>query len=281
MLRLAAVALLAAAPWAVALADCPPTLDRLAGGGTLTLGVREDAPPFSMRRPDGTFAGYTVSLCRRIASEVGARLAPAAIELAELPVTGQSRFEALAACRIDLLCEPTTVTLSRLQDMAFTQLVFASGVGLLYHADGASEFSALAGTKVGVLAGTTAEAGLPGAFERAGLEIVRFRSHDEGIAAMRSRAIEAYFADRSLLVAMARALDLRSAGILLGDVTVSYEPYAIALRRDDRTLQQIAVETLARLYRSRAIETIYADAFGGHAPGETTRMIYLLGGLPE
>jgi polar amino acid transport system substrate-binding protein/glutamate/aspartate transport system substrate-binding protein len=283
MRRLAATALLAVTPWAVAFADCPPTLDRLATGGTLTLGVRADAPPFSEKRDDGSFAGYTVSLCRRIASEVGARLAPQTVEVAELAVTGQSRFEALASCRIDLLCEATTVTLSRLKDMAFTQLVFASGVGLLYHADGPSEFSALAGKKVGVLAGTTAEAGLPGAFERAGIEveIVRFASHDEGIAAMRSRAIEAYFADRSLLVAMAREQDLRGAGILVGDITVSYEPYAIALRQGDRGLQQIAVETLARLYRSREIEAIYADAFDGHAPGETTRMIYLLGGLPE
>lgn len=283
MHRLATAALVALVPWAAARADCPDTLDRLAAGGTLTLGVREDAPPFAERRDDGTFGGYTVSLCRRIGGEVAAKLAPQAIEIVEVAVTGQDRFEALASCRIDLLCEATTVTLSRLREMAFTQLIFASGVGLLYHADGPSEFQALAGRKVGVLAGTTAEAGLPGAFERAGIavEIVRFASHDEGLAAMRARAIEAYFADRSLLLPMAREQDLRAAGILVGDITVSYEPYAIALRRGDAALQQIAVETLARLYRSREIETIYADAFDGHAPSETTRMIYLLGSLPE
>jgi ABC-type amino acid transport substrate-binding protein len=77
------------------------------------------------------------------------------LKIAYVPVTASNRFEAIETGKADLLCEPTTDTLSRRERVDFSITTFIDGASLLVRGDGPSAFNDLAGKKVGVLAGTT------------------------------------------------------------------------------------------------------------------------------
>src|SRR5262245_39888827 len=88
-------------------------LERAKETGELRIGVRADAEPFSYRNAEGKAAGYSVDLCRAVVVEAAAQLGVAELKTVEVVLTGADRLEALTAGKIDLLCEATTLTLSR------------------------------------------------------------------------------------------------------------------------------------------------------------------------
>ena len=50
------------------------TLAKIHDTGTITLGVRDSALPFSYRLPDGTPVGFAVDLCRELVADISAEL---------------------------------------------------------------------------------------------------------------------------------------------------------------------------------------------------------------
>ena len=51
-------------------------------------------------------------------------------------VTTEERFDAIKDGRIDLLCEATTITLSRREQVSFSSPVFVTGAAVLFRSDG-------------------------------------------------------------------------------------------------------------------------------------------------
>jgi hypothetical protein len=103
------------------------TLQRVADGGTFTIGYRADARPFSFADANGLPAGYAVALCDRIAVAVGAAAGRPGLEPDYELVTAATRFAALEDGTIDLLCGAATVTLARRERVDFSLLIFATG----------------------------------------------------------------------------------------------------------------------------------------------------------
>lgn len=258
------------------------TLDRAKKAGVLTLGFRHDAAPFSFVGGDGQPTGYSVELCRRIADAVAKATGRADLNVKYRRVTAQDRFEALRTNKIDLLCEGTTVTLSRREHVDFTLLTFLSGASLMVRtASPVQRFGQLRGRKVGVLAGTTTEAGLRSSLRSNGIEaaVTTVASHDDGLKALQDGAIDAYFADRELLVGLAARSG--GGGLLVADEYLSYEPYALALRRNDNRFRLLADRAIADLYRTGAIEGVFARSFAGAAPSPMLKSMYIIQALPE
>jgi glutamate/aspartate transport system substrate-binding protein len=68
----------------------------------------------------------------------------------------------------------------------------------------------------------------------------------------------------------------------LVEETLSYEPYAFMVRRDDAAFRLVANRTLARIYRSGAIGGIYTKWFGALGkPSSVLVLMYAIEGLPE
>ena len=93
-------------------------LDRIKQDKTIRLAVRDDAAPFSYKDPAGQHVGFMVDLCRGVAKEIGARLG-AELKVDYVTVTAADRFEAIETGKADLLCEPTTETLTRREHVDF------------------------------------------------------------------------------------------------------------------------------------------------------------------
>jgi len=259
------------------------TLERLRESGELRIGYRQDAAPFSYEDALGEAAGYSVALCRAVAMRLEDQLGLDPITLRYVPVSAEDRFAAIEDGRIDLLCGATTATLSRRERVDFSIATFVDGASVLYRADGPDNFRALAGDKVGVRDATTTQEALENTLEDLDLEveIVAVSDHDEGLQRLEAGEIAAYFGDRAILLYLAGKSD-DPERLRLSDQYYTVEPYALALPRGDGAFRLAVDRALSRIYRSGAIERVFAGAFGPDVqPSELVKALYVISALPE
>jgi ABC-type amino acid transport substrate-binding protein len=259
------------------------TIDRLKQDKTLRIAYREDAPPFSFTDATGIPAGFVIDLCRAVAKNLGAGLNLGDLKVDYILVTAANRFDAIQSGKADILCEPTSATLSRREQVDFSIATFIDGASLLVSGDGPSEFGALAGKKIGVLAGTTTEQSLRDTLATANIkaEIVPAKTHEEGLAMLDQGTIVAYFGDRAILAYLA-AKSSAPDKLRLANNYFSLEPYALALPRGDSDFRLAVDRALSHIYRSGEIGAIFAHSFGSQMqPSETLQTLYLISALPE
>lgn len=261
------------------------TLDKLRTSGSLKLGYRIDAPPFSYRNNVGEAAGYSVALCRAVASALKDTLPLASLTIEYVAVTAENRFASVQDGSVDLLCGATTATLSRRKLVDFSIPTFIDGAGVLLLQNGPRSFTELEGRKVGVRSGTTTETALRNTVRELGItiETVPVDDHREGLARLLDGEIAGYFADRAILFYNTLALPEADAQrLFLSDRQFTYEPYALAMRRGD-TEFRLAVDTaLSRMYRTGVIADIFSAAFGSRArPSKDLQALYRIAPLPE
>ena len=258
------------------------TLDRIRDSGTFRIGYREDAAPFAYKDSLGEAVGYSVELCRTVAANVKETLGLEQMTVDYVPVTTEDRFQAVQDGRIDLLCGATTVTLSRRELVDFSLFTFIDGAGVLLRKDGPQDFEGLAGMKVGVRHATTTEQALSDALTEHGLEVdlVPVENHEDGLAKLAAGEVQAYFADRAILVYL--LLRSGAADLWLSERQFSYEPYALALARGDHDFRLLVDATLSTLYRSGAIDQIFTAAFGANArQSDVLKALYVINALPK
>ncbi len=275
----------AAAVAAPAAAQAPgSTLAKIRDAKTIVLGYREAALPFSFTGDDKQPAGYVVDLCRRVVAAIQRELKLDGLAVKWVPVTAESRFAAVTSGQVDLECGTTTATLSRLREVDFSALTFIDGGGVLSRAEApVVRLADLAGRRVAVEAGTTAEQALPQALKerRVSAELVPVKSQADAVALLESGGVDAFATDRVVLLgAAARAQDPRK--LALSEEDYSFEPYALMLRRNDADFRLAVNRALAQLYRSQGIVEIYDRWFGAFGkPGALLASMYYLNALPE
>ena len=251
---------------------------------TIAVAYRTDALPFSFEDAEKKPAGYMVDLCRSVIGVIERQVGVAPLQVNWVPVTTQTRFSAIASGRADMECGATSVTLSRMKEVAFSSLTFVDGTGLLVRRSTAgNSLMDLAGKKIGVITGTSNERALAEAMKSKMVTatMVPVSSREDGLAQLEAGTIDAFANDRVLLVGLAAKAKDPKALALLGD-PLSYEPYAIVLPRGDWALQQAVNGALAQIYRSSALPDIYNRWFGALGrPSPVLEVMFALGRLPE
>jgi ABC-type amino acid transport substrate-binding protein len=276
-LSVLSIALAAASP---AMAD---VLSDIGEAKKIRLAVREDAPPFSSKGPDGATSGYSVALCQAVAAEIGQQLKISDLAIEYVTVTAADRFDAISGGKADLLCEATTATLERREVVNFSIPTFISGASIVIRENGPKDIAALKGQRIGVLAGTTTEEGLHATLKQQNItaDVVLAKTHDEGLDQIDKGDTVAYFADRTILMYL---LSQRATAtkLVLADNYLTVEPYALALPRGDDDFRLAVDRALSHLYRSGKVGKIFNDAFGNAAkPTNLQRNLFRISGLPD
>ena len=88
------------------------TLDRVKADGVFKIGYRTDAQPYSYSTDAGLPAGYIVDICRAVAAAVQKQVERPDLRIEYVAVTAENRFDAVHDGRVDVLCDPSTMTLS-------------------------------------------------------------------------------------------------------------------------------------------------------------------------
>ena len=259
------------------------TLDRIGQDKTIRIAFRADAPPFSSKDKIGEPAGFMVDLCRAVANKLADQLHLTSLNVAYVPVTATDRFEAIKQQKADILCEPTSATLSRRESVDFSIPTFVDGASLMIRANGPHDLNAMAGQKIGVLAGTTTEQGLRDTLKGAGVaaNIIPAKTHADGLAMLDEGKISAYFGDRSILVSLIKQSKAPEK-LMLAENYLSVEPYALALQRGDEDFRLAVDRALSHIYRSGEIVAIFKRTFGDDTkPGQILQTLYVVSGLPD
>ena len=105
------------------------TLQRIRDSKAITIAYRTDAPPFSYE-DRGQPAGYTVD-CKRIVTSLEQQLKVQPIAVKWVPANVQTRLDLVSKGQVDLECGTTTATLSRMDQVDFSNPVWVDATGLL------------------------------------------------------------------------------------------------------------------------------------------------------
>jgi len=239
------------------------TLQQIKKSGQIRIGYRVSQPPMSFSDKDGKPAGYSIDLCKGIVTEVENKFG-SGVKVEYVPVTADGRFKALVDNKIDILCGSTTKTLSRSELVDFTQLTFVTGASLMTLKDNKSDDSdGFDGKKIGVVKATTTAVALKKLFQDTSTdaEVVLFDSATEGIEALRKQKIDAFSSDQVVLIGIITKVDDPKNYVISSSV-FSFEPFALAVRRNDSDFRLTADRVISDLYRSQKILEIYDKWIG-------------------
>jgi ABC-type amino acid transport substrate-binding protein len=242
------------------------TLDRVAKTGELRVGFVPDAAPLSFVDEEGNAAGYSIELCRRIASATRDHLRLDKIRIEFVPlVTIDDRISAIENGDIDIECGSTTVTLSRRERVDFTLMIFITGSAVLSRKSSAiGGVDDLDGTRIAVLRGTTTEDVIRRVIEvnEFDIDLKLIDSHDDGMELLNDSDVDGYASDRAMLIGQVFRNANASNQYAMTRSALSFEPYALMVRRGDTEFRLVADKALASLFRGPRIRRLYQDWFG-------------------
>jgi polar amino acid transport system substrate-binding protein/glutamate/aspartate transport system substrate-binding protein len=255
-------------------------LDRIRETGEIRLAVRDDAAPLSAL-VDGVHQGYAVDICRRLTDRLADQLGLPGLNRALVPVTAETRFDAIASGEADLLCGAATITLTRRETVDFSIPIYVDGAAVMLPSGAAHAFEALAGKTIGVRAATTTARSLTATLARLGMEaeVVEVGDHADGVAGLRDGTLDAYFADQSILFGLLRAHGTE--GLQVSENPLSIEPQALAMARGESALRLEVDRALSRMWREGEMRTLFDKAFAPAEPGDGLRALSLLAPIPE
>lgn len=260
------------------------TMARIKKSGTIVMGHRDAAVPFSYV-DSGVVKGYSIDLCMAVADAVRRDLGLKDLKVKWVPVDAQSRFAAVKGGRIDIECGVTTNTLGRQKEVDFSPMTFVDGANILVRNESSiKSVLDLTGKSVAVAGSTTTENALKLGFSRRKIDgrIVVVKDHVDGIAAVMSGKVDAYAADQSVLIGLALAAGGASV-LRMPDEQFSYEPYGLMFRRGQPDFRLSVTRGLAQLYRSPQLSELFGRWFAalGGKPSPLLETMYILNGLAD
>ena len=242
------------------------TLKRIAETGEIRVGYVPDAPPLSFEDEDGNVIGYSIDLCRQIASAIRFDLGLEKIDIRFKPlVSMEDRIGAVEKHDIDIECGATTVTLSRRERVDFTLMTFITGSAVLSLKDRAiSVIDELDKKKIAVVSGTTTEDVLRRVAEVNDfrIKLTPIETHDDGMDLLNNGKVDGYASDRAMLIGQVFRNANVASDYTMTKSALSFEPYAFMITRGDTEFRLAADRALASLYRTARIRRIYQNWFG-------------------
>lgn len=240
------------------------TLKKISDSGEFVIGYRETSIPFSyIEGGSSTPKGYSIDLCLKVADAVKETLGKPDLAIRYVAVTPQTRIPLLTNGTIDIECGSTTNNLTRQEQVQYLPVTFITGTKLLVRKDsGIASIADLDGKRVALAQGTTNERVVKAEIEKRGLktDVLNVKDHAEGFLTLETERVDAYSTDHILLLGLITRAKQPGDFAVVGDF-LSYDPYAIMVRRDDSAFQVLGTRVLADLFRSGEIETIYAKWF--------------------
>ena len=242
------------------------TLERIADTGEIRIGFVPDAPPLSFREADDEVTGYSIDLCRRIASAARDAAGIDKIKILFVPlVTMEERISAIENGDIDIECGATTLTLSRRERVDFTLMTFITGSAVLSRrASPLNTVDDLDGVKIAVLEGTTTEDVMRKVINinEFDIDLELIDSHDEGMQLLNEGKVDGYASDRAMLIGQVFRNTDASNEYAMTRSALSFEPYAFMVPKGDSEFRLVADKALAAQFRGAGIRRLYQTWFG-------------------
>jgi ABC-type amino acid transport substrate-binding protein len=225
-----------------------------------------------------------VELCKRVVASLEQQLKLQPLTVKWVPADVRNRLDLVRNGEVDMECGTTTATLSRMEQVDFSNPVWVDATGVIVRKSvGAKAIGGLAGKSIAVIAGTPNAKALEDSLKKGlvSAKVVPAKTYDEAIALLESGKADALAAGKTMLMGMGGKLKSVADYDLLND-DIGYVPYAIVLPLGANGLRLAVNRALSQIYDSEAIVEIFRGAFGRTAkPGGALLLMYQLNIYPE
>lgn len=239
------------------------TLKKVKETGVITLGIRESSFPLSYLDANQKPVGYHIDICYQIVDAVKTRLKLPKLEVKEQAVTSQNRIPLMVNGTIDLECGSTTNSADRQKQVSFAPTTFVTNVRMaVKKSSGITDLAQLAGKPVATTTGTTSVALMRANEKGKNIDFkeVYGKDHADSFLMLKSDRAVAFVMDDNLLLGLIANSENPAEYAVVGP-SLSMEPIAIMLRKDDATFKGLVDVKIKGMAKSGELTKLYTKWF--------------------
>jgi ABC-type amino acid transport substrate-binding protein len=258
------------------------TLEKVGRTGVFVVGTRTGSPPFAFVGKDNQWGGFSVDLARLVHAAVEKKVArPVRFALKES--TPATRIALLETGVVDLIAGTMTITRTRRESVDFSLAFFVTGAQFLVRKGSPIHgLRDIGGRRIAVLQGSTQEKAIRERQPSARLSM--FPDQPAAFAALSQGKVDAYSNDGVQLAGLRAKSANPAEWEVVGDF-YTYEPYGMALRRNDSEFRNLVDATLMEALESGAYQKLYDRWFGqgelAYPLSETARIFMQMQVVPR
>ena len=218
------------------------TLAEVKEAGKLVIATSPDFPPFESLEGNDV-VGIEVDIMKLVCQELG-------VECEFVQMDFDSVLIGIQAAKYDCAMSGITVTPDREKNMLFTDPYYVAAQVIVVKSDSAIASKAdLAGKKISVQTGTTAESGC----QDEGLDIESFQANADAKAALTTGRVDAWVVDNLTALQMVEEGD----GLKILSENMTEEPYAFAFAKGSEDLVAEITAIVNKLVNDGTVQQIF------------------------
>ena len=264
---------------ALAQAPAPGTLERINQSGTLTLGTRTGSPPFAYVNAKNEWVGFSIDLVEELVKPAIEKKLGKTIKVEKKESTPPTRIPLLTSNAVDLISGTMTDTRTRRDSVDFSITFFVTGAQFLVKKGSKIRgIKDIDGKRIAAQQGSTNARIIREKAPKAQLR--EFPDQPAAFQALLQGQVDAYTNDGIQLAGLKAKAANPAQWDIVGDF-FSYEPYGMAMRKNDGDFRNVVNGGLMDGIESGKYFEIYDKWFGpkGELPypmsaGVRTFMLY-------
>jgi polar amino acid transport system substrate-binding protein len=244
----------------ITLAGAETTLEKISRTGALAIGTRTGSPPFAFVNKNNEWVGFSIDLVEQAILPVIAKKAGKEIKVEKKESTPQTRIPLLTSNAVDLIAETMTDTQSRRDSVDFSLTFFATGAQFLVKKGSPIKgLQSIAGRRVAAQQGSTNARIIREQVPNA--KLLEFPDQPAAFQALVQGQVQAYTNDGIQLAGLKAKAPKPDEWVVVGEF-FSYEPYGMAMRKNDSDFRQIVNVGLMDAIASGKYFELYDKWFG-------------------
>lgn len=243
------------------------TLEKIKNSGTIVLGHRDAAIPFSYLDADQKPIGYSLDICYKIIDDIQKISGMPKLKIQYQLVTPANRIPLLANGTIDIECGSNTNTLERQQHVSYTPTIFVTaGKFVSKKSSNIKTLSDLRGKTLVAVSGTTNLKWISNLNrdQNLGITVVPAANHSEAFLMVETDRAEAYINDDILLSGLI-ANSKNPSDFEISKDPLSIEPYGLMIRKNDPEFKNVVDKAVKNIFLTD-INKIYNKWFMSSIP---------------
>ena len=237
-----------------------PTLDKISKSGVLTIGTRTGSPPFAYVNKQNEWVGFTVDLVEQAVAPAISKKIGKPVKVEKKESTPPTRIPLLSSNAVDLIAGTMTDTRSRRESVDFSITFFVTGAQFLVKKGSpVTGIDTIAGKRIAAQQGSTNARIIRERVPTAQLR--EFPDQPAAFQALAQGQVDAYTNDGIQLAGLKAKAPNPAEWDVVGDF-YSYEPYGMAMRKNDSDFRHLVNVGLMEAVESGKYFELYDKWFG-------------------
>jgi polar amino acid transport system substrate-binding protein len=236
------------------------TLEKINQAGILTIGTRTGSPPFAYVNKNNEWVGFSIDLVETAILPSISKKLNKQIKLEKKESAPNTRIPLLTSNAVDLIAETMTDTQSRRDQVDFSLTFFATGAQFLVkRGTPIKGIQTIAGKRIAAQQGSTNAKIIRERVPTA--KLLEFPDQPAAFQALAQGQVQAYTNDGIQLAGLKAKAPKPDEWAVVGEF-FSYEPYGMAMRKNDSDFRQAVNVGLMEAIESGKYFELYEKWFG-------------------